>query len=82
LAIKELVKEKKANLVLFEDTNYIHKKTKDGLNLFRLLGAIEFLPVQQVNSVNVLRVKELTKQLFKGIKKLTEIEYKPGRGKG
>lgn len=51
--------------MLFEDTNYIHKRNKDGLNLFRLLGVLECLPVQQVSSVNVLRVKELTKQLLK-----------------
>ena len=80
--IKELVKEKEVNLVLFEDTNYIHKKTKDGLNLFRLLGALECLPVQQVNSVNVLRVKDLTKKLLKGIIQIKGLEYKVGRGKG
>jgi hypothetical protein len=80
--IKELVKEKKINTVIFEDTNYIHKRTKDGLNLFRLLGALECLEVQQVQSVNVLKVKELTKQLLKGARKIKEIEYLPGRGKG
>jgi hypothetical protein len=80
--IKELVKERGINAVIFEDTNYIHKGTKDGLNLFRLLGAIECLEVQQVQSVNVLKVKELTKQLLAGKKKLKEIEYKVGRGKG
>jgi hypothetical protein len=68
--------------VIFEDTNYIHKRTKDGLNLFRLLGAIECLEVQQVKSINVLAVKKLTKQLLAGVKKIEEIEYKQGRGKG
>lgn len=62
--IRELVKVHQPNILLFEDTNYIHKKTKDGLSLFRLLGAIEFLPVQQVKSINVLKIKELTKQLY------------------
>ena len=33
LAIKELVQQKKANLVLFEDTNYIHKKIRNLLNI-------------------------------------------------
>ena len=33
--IKELVREKGINAVIFEDTNYIYKKTKDGLNLFQ-----------------------------------------------
>ena len=79
--VRELVKKEKINQVIFEDTNYIHKRTKDGLNLFRLLGALECLEVE-VNSVNVLRIKELTKKLLKGIVKIKEIEYKKGRGKG
>ena len=80
--IKELVREKKANLVLFEDTNYIHKRTKDGLNLFRLLGALEVLEAQEIKSINVLAVKKLTKQLLAGTYRIKEIEYLLGRGKG
>ena len=81
-AIRKLAKEKRANLVIFEDTNYIHKRAKDSLSLFRLLGAIEFLPVQQIKTVNVLRVKDLTKKLLKGIIQIKGLEYKQGRGKG
>ena len=80
--VKELVKELKPNQIIYEDTNYIHQRTADSLSLFRLLGAIEFLPVKQISSVNVLKVKELTKKLLAGTKKLTEIEYLVGRGKG
>ena len=80
--IKELVKERGINSVIFEDTNYIHKRTKDGLNLFRLLGAIECLEVEQVKSVNVLKVKEMTKKLLKGTYQIENLEYKVGRGKG
>lgn len=80
--IRELVKKEKINQVIFEDTNYIHKRTKDGLNLFRLLGAIECLEVEYIKSVNVLRVKEMTKKLLNGITKIENLEYKKGRGKG
>ena len=80
--IKELVKKRKIKQVIYEDTNYIHRKTKDGLNLFRLLGALEVLEVEQIKSVNVLAVKKLTKQLLAGSKKLENLEYLPGRGKG
>ena len=80
--IKELVKDKGVNTIIYEDTNYIHKRTKDGLNLFRLLGALECLEVQQVKRVNVLEVKKLTKQLLAGVKHLEEITYSQGRGKG
>ena len=69
-------------MVIFEDTNYIHKRTKDGLNLFRLLGAIECLEVEKIERVNVLEVKKLTKQLLAGIKKLENLTYEVGRGKG
>lgn len=74
--IQQLVTEKQPNLIIYEDTNYIHKKTKDGLSLFRLLGAIECLKVEQVKSVNVLKVKEMTKKLLKGTVKLENLEYK------
>jgi len=76
------VKEKEINSVVFEDTNYIHKRTRDGLNLFRLLGAIECLEVEKIRGINVLKVKEMTKRLLKGIIQIKEIEFKKGRGKG
>ena len=80
--ISQLVKAREPHLLLFEDTNYIHKRSKDGLNLFRLLGALECLSVPQIERVNVLEVKKLTKQLFHGAKKIAGLEYLPGRGKG
>lgn len=80
--IKELIKKEKVDKVIFEDTNYIGNRSKESLNLFRLLGAIECLEVKQIKSVNVLKVKKLGKELLAGVKKLEEIEYLPGRGKG
>jgi len=43
---------------------------------------LETLEVEKVRSVNVLRVKELTKKLLNGIYQIAEIEYQKGRGKG
>lgn len=80
--IKGLVKERQVQQVIFEDTNYIHKRTRDGLNLFRLLGGLECLEVERIERVNVLAVKKLTKQLLTGVKELEGIEYLKGRGKG
>ena len=80
--IKELVENKQVNQIIYEDTNYIHKRTKDGLNLFRLLGAIECLEVKEIQKVNVLKVKDLTKKLLNGLTKIKEINYQKGRGKG
>jgi len=55
---------------------------KDMTSLFKLLGALEVLPIQQIKSVPVNQVKELTKQLLHGIKRLEGLEYQKGRGKG
>lgn len=82
LFIRELAKEKKIQQIVFENTNFINNRSKDSLNLIRLLGAIECLAVKKIGSVNVLKVKELSKQLFKGERKIEHLEYLPGRGKG
>lgn len=80
--IVSLVKLYQPNLLLFENTNFISNRNKDSLNLIRLLGAIECLAVKKVNSVNVLKVKEMSKNLFRGVIKIDNLQYLPGRGKG
>jgi len=80
--IKTLIKEKKPKIIIYEDTNYINKRTSDSLNLFRLLGAIENLSVKKIRTINVIKVKILTKKLFLGKIKIKNLEYLPGRGKG
>jgi len=70
------------NLLLFENTNFISNRTSDSLNLIRLLGALECLAVKEVKSINVVKVKQVSKQLFKGVVKIENLEYLPGRGKG
>ena len=70
------------NLLLFENTNFISNRTSDSLNLIRLLGALECLAVEKVESINVVKVKQVSKQLFKGTKTIKDLEYLPGRGKG
>jgi len=70
------------NLLLFENINFISNRTSDSLNLIRLLGAIECLMVSKVESINVLKVKEMSKALFAGKIKIKDLEYLPGRGKG
>lgn len=80
--IVSLAKVYKPNLLLFETTNFISNRSKDSLNLIRLLGALECLGIKQVASVNVLRVKELSKLLLAGKIKIANLEYLVGRGKG
>jgi len=64
--IASLVNLYKPDLLLFENTNFINNRNKDSLNLIRLLGAIECLPIKEVQSINVLKVQELRKALFAG----------------
>jgi hypothetical protein len=80
--ICSLIKSHKPDLLLFENSNYITNRTKDSLNLIRLMGAIECLPIKTVDSINVTEIKKLSKALFAGTANLPNLEYLPGRGKG
>jgi hypothetical protein len=77
--IDQLVKKEKPDLLLYENTNYLHTKTKDSLSLFRLLGALEGLPVK-TEHVLVSQVKDLAKKLFKAVEKVPDLTFKFGRG--
>jgi hypothetical protein len=77
--IKEVVEGYGPDLILYENTHYLKEKTQDGLNLFRLLGAIESLPVRS-EYVLASQVKDLRKQLFKGTKTIPGLTFKPGQG--
>ena len=80
--ISSLVKVYQPSILLFETSNFIRIRGKDMTSLFKLLGALEVLPIQKVKSVPVDQVKRLTKELLHGIKKLEGLEYQQGRGKG
>jgi len=80
--ISQLVKVYQPNILLFETSNYIRIRGKDMTSLFKLLGSLEVLEIEKVKSVPVDQVKRLSKELFRGIKRIKEIEYLPGRGKG
>ena len=80
--ISSLVKVYQPNFLLFESSNFIRLRGKDMTSLFKLLGALEVLPIQKIKSVPVDQVKRLTKELLTGNKQLAEITYQQGRGKG
>lgn len=77
--IKEVVEGYGPDLVLYENTHYLKEKTQDGLNLFRLLGAIESLPIK-TEYVLASQIKDLRKQLFKGTKTIPNLTFKLGKG--
>src|SRR5438045_3169231 len=76
--IATLVKERSPNILLFESSNFIRIRGKDMTSLFKLLGALEVLPIQKIKSVPVDQVKRLVKELLTGKKQITEIEYQKG----
>ena len=77
--INQLLLKEKPALLLYENTHYLKEKNQDSLSLFRLLGAIESLPVR-TESILVCQVKGLKSRLFKGVKKIPEIKFKLGQG--
>ena len=79
--IAKIVKEWKPNDVLYENTNYLHQRQHSGtVSLLKLIGAIESLPVQRVESILVSQVKDLKGKLFKGVKKIPDLTFKLGQG--
>ena len=80
--IVSLVKVFKPDLLLLENTNFLSNRSKDSLNLIRLLGAIECLKVKKIASINVIKVKELTKLLLRERAEIPNLTYQIGRGKG
>ena len=80
--IASLVKVYQPSILLFETSNFIRLRGKDMTSLFKLLGSLEVMEIEKVESVPVDQVKRLTKELLHGIKKLEGLEYQQGRGKG
>ena len=78
--IAGLVKVYHPNILLYEHTNYVGPRGKDMTSLFKLLGAMEMLPVESMKKVPVNQVKELRNKLLKGKHKIEGLEYQPGKG--
>lgn len=78
--IRELVRNHQPNLLLYETTNYINSKGKDMTGLLKLIGAIESLPVEKIDSILVHQVKDLKSKLFKNQTSLPDLTFKPGQG--
>lgn len=78
--IKGLVETYQPNLLLYETTNYINSKGKDMTGLLKLIGAIESLPVQRIESVLVHQVKDLKNKVFKNQVQIPPLTFKFGAG--
>jgi hypothetical protein len=74
-----MVKVYHPDILLYEHTNFISLRGKDMTSLLKLLGVIETFPLQTM-AIPVDQVKRLKTKLLKGETKITELEYKPGKG--
>ena len=79
--IAKIVKEWEPSIILYENTNYLHQRQHSGtVSLLKLIGAIESLPVQRIESILVHQVKDLKGKLFKGTKNIPHLTFKFGSG--
>jgi hypothetical protein len=83
----DYIKEKQPTQIIYEHSNYIHKKTADGLGLFKLFGAIEgliytFPFLTQIIPISVIKVKGFYKRLYEQKEQIPHLTYKIGRGNG
>jgi hypothetical protein len=59
----------------------LHSRQHSGtVSLLKLIGAIESLPVQRIESILVSQVKELKSKLFKKQTQIPHLTFKPGQG--
>jgi len=78
--LQKVVKDFQPDLLVYETTNYINSKGKDMTGLLKLIGAIESLPVQRIESVLVHQVKDLKSKLFKNQVQIPSLTFKFGAG--
>jgi len=85
--IANLVRKEKPQIIIYENTNYVHKRTPGTLNLLKLIGGIvgikfAFDFIEELNSVAVNQVKPFKDKLFSGQEQIKGLTCKAGRGKG
>lgn len=86
--LSQLCQEKKINVLIYENTNFIYGRQFAGsVNLFKLIGGIECLKyicpkIKQINNNLVKQVKDLYKKIIQGVFAIPELERKIGRKGG
>jgi hypothetical protein len=85
--IIEMVKEQKPKFIVYETTNYIHKRMQSSLDLLKLIGGIVCLQhvfpfIEKINSIAVNQVKNFKNKLWLGKEEIEGLTCETGRGKG
>ena len=81
------VKEWQPDIIIYETTNYIHKRMPGSLSLLKLIGGIVGLKysytfIQEINSIAFNSVKSFRERFLTGQEKIAGLSYQVGRGKG
>ncbi|CAI2162670.1 6815_t:CDS:2 [Funneliformis geosporum] len=82
-----IIKKYRPEIIVYETTNYIHKRIPGTLTLLKLIGGIvgikyTFDFVKQIDSIAVNQVKPFKDKLFTGREQLENLTCEAGRGKG
>lgn len=86
--IVQVIKEKKPDIVIFENTNYIYGRQHQGtVGIYKLIGGIISLQyafdfVKEINGIFVSSVKSFRNKVQRGIGKIKGLSYEIGRDKG
>lgn len=85
--IADLVRKEKPQIIVYENTSYVHKRIPGTLNLLKLIGGIvgmkfAFDFIEELGSVAVNQVKPFKDKLFSGKEQIKGLTCKAGRGKG
>lgn len=85
--IISLVQEEKPEIIVYETTNYIHKRMPGALVLLKLIGGIVGLKytfnfVRELGSVAVNQIKPFKNKIFTGREQIENLTCQIGRGKG
>ena len=83
----EKIKDWKPNIIIYENTYYVHKRIMGTLSLLKLIGGIvgmkyTFDFIEELSSIAVNQVKSFKDKLFAEKEQIEKLTCKIGRGKG
>jgi hypothetical protein len=83
----ERVKVWKPNIIIYENTYYVHKRIPGTLSLLKLIGGIvgikyTFDFIEELSSIAVNQVKSFKDKVFANKEQIEKLTCKIGRGKG
>jgi len=88
LFLSQLCQEKKINILIYENTNFIYGRQFSGsVSLLKLIGGIECLKyicpkIKQVDNILVKQIKDFYKKIVQETSVVHELERKIGRKGG